>query len=105
MLEHLGYQAIVAGNGETALRAYQAEIAAGGTIFAVLLDWRLGAGMDGMETLRRLRTLNPRIKAILSSGYPAKDQVDSGASAGFSGVIAKPYEMKTLAEAFARLAE
>jgi two-component system, cell cycle sensor histidine kinase and response regulator CckA len=104
MLEFLGYAVATASEGEEALRLYRDEIAAGGSFLAVLLDWHVEKGMDGLETLRRLRQLDPAIKAILSSGYPDQDQQASRLAAGFAAVINKPYELKTLQAVFNRLA-
>ena len=96
MLEFLGYQAILARNGEEAVRAYQAELDAGSAFHAVLLDWNMAGSMDGPEALRRLRALDPGVRAILSSGYAEAEQRASMQAEGFAGVIAKPYVIKTL---------
>lgn len=97
MLEFLGYQVQTARNGEEALTLYHSHKSAGQPFDAVILDWMVPDGMDGFKTMERLRAMDPEAKGILSSGYP--DQEDgTRAAAGFSGVIGKPYELKTLRE-------
>ncbi len=103
MLEFLGYQAILARDGEAAVRAFQSEKDAGGSVSAVLLDWHVAAGMGGLEAFRRLRLIDPQVKVILSSGYPERDQEASRIGSGFAAVIAKPYALKNLRDTFDRL--
>jgi two-component system cell cycle sensor histidine kinase/response regulator CckA len=96
MLEFLGYEAVLARTGEEAVEIYEAHRASGRPFDAVILDWLVPDGMDGYKTMRRLRNIDPEAKGILSSGFPEQDQDPAKASAGFTGVIGKPYELKTL---------
>nr|MBP8962566.1 response regulator [Opitutaceae bacterium] len=65
----------------------------------VILDLTVERGMGGIETLAELRKLEPRVRAIISSGF-AKDPVMQNPGAhGFVGSVAKPYEPQTLAHA------
>ena len=101
MLEFIGYQVLTARNGEEALTLYQSHRSAGQPFDAVILDWMVPEGLDGFRTMERLRAMDPYAKGILSSGYP--DQDDACAAAGFSAVIGKPYELKTLREILERV--
>src|SRR4051812_5906979 len=49
--------------------------------------------MDGEETFRRLRTINPLVVVLLSTGFFAEAQgrVDRMLAAGLSGFIRKPH--------------
>ena len=98
MLEFLGYEAVLARNGEKALEIFQAHKIAGNPFDAVILDWMVPDGMDGFKTMEQLRLLDPEAKGILSSGYSEQDQDASKTAAGFTAVIGKPYELKTLRE-------
>jgi CheY-like chemotaxis protein len=97
MLEFLGYQVQSARNGEEALTLYHSHKSAGQPFDAVILDWMVPEGMDGFKTMERLRAMDPDAKGILSSGYPDQD-AETRTAAGFSGIIGKPYELKTLKE-------
>ncbi|MDQ3000316.1 MAG: response regulator [Fibrobacterota bacterium] len=98
MLEFLGYEAILARNGEEALKIFQAHKTAGQPFDAAILDWLVPGGMDGFKTMEQLRLIDPDAKGILSSGFSEQDQDASKTSAGFTAVIGKPYELKTLRE-------
>jgi two-component system cell cycle sensor histidine kinase/response regulator CckA len=51
-----------------------------------------------MQTFIELKKVNPKIKAILSSGYGADSQVREILNAGVQGFIQKPFRRKDLAE-------
>jgi CheY-like chemotaxis protein len=102
MLEFLGYQSVLAREGEEALALYESHRAAGRPFDAVILDWMVPNGLDGFKTMERLRALDPEAKGILSSGYPDQD-AEARASAGFVDVIGKPYELKTLRDTLERV--
>jgi len=102
MLEFLGYDWVSAPSGEEAIEIYQSHNAAGRPFDAVILDWMVPSGLDGFKTMERLRAINPEAKGILSSGYPEQDSQERIA-AGFSDVIGKPYEIKTLRETLERV--
>ena len=91
LLSCLGYDSVVASNGEEAVE----KIRAGLRPDLVLLDIVM-PGMGGVEAFRRIRALAPGIPVLLSSGF-----TDPGATAGLlkeglKGVIAKPYRMESL---------
>ena len=62
LLETLGYKAIIVESGKKALEVLKSRI-----VDAVILDY-LMPGMDGEETARRIRKLNPAVPIILSTG-------------------------------------
>lgn len=103
MLEFLGYEAVLARNGEEALKLYQDHREAGKPFDAAILDWLVPDGMDGFKTLEELRRMDPDAKGILSSGFSEQDQDASRTAAGFTAVIGKPYELKTLRETIERV--
>jgi two-component system cell cycle sensor histidine kinase/response regulator CckA len=94
MLEFLGYRVTLVKNGEDALRMYQAYRDNGRRFDAVILDLVVPGGMDGAQTLSELLRVDPEVKAIISSGYG--DSAPGPALKGHAGIIAKPYELKTL---------
>lgn len=93
MLDHLGYEVDFAQEGETALRKYKAALASSTPYDAVILDLTIKGGMGGEDTIRRLKEIDPSVKAIVSSGYSENPVVANYADYGFCEVVAKPYEM------------
>jgi two-component system, cell cycle sensor histidine kinase and response regulator CckA len=66
-------------------------------------DLTIPGGMGGQETIKRLLEIDPDIRAIVSSGY-ANDPVTSRFEEyGFSGMIAKPYEIDALGRKVAEI--
>ena len=92
MLAHLGYEFVCAANGEEALARY----ADSGPFDAVIVDLTVPGGMGGYETVQKLRVINPDVRAIVSSGYSNDPMMTNYQEHGFSGVIAKPYQMAEL---------
>ncbi len=103
ILTHLGYQAETAKDGNDALALYSEAMEAGEPYDAVMLDLTIPGGMGGKETIKTLLEIDPAVKAIVVSGY-ANDQIMSDFhSFGFSGVLAKPYNIESLKNAVATL--
>ncbi len=92
MLTHLGYEVVCAANGEEALARY----GEGAPFDAVIVDLTVPGGMGGYETVQRLRVVDPQVRAIVSSGYSNDPLMTNFQQYGFSGVIAKPYQMAEL---------
>jgi len=86
VLENFGYTVVEAANGKEALRVFERHA---NEITVVLLDMTMPV-MSGVETLRRLRHLDPDVAAVASSGYNESEamQLFGGSITGF---IQKPY--------------
>jgi len=54
--------------------------------------------MGGLETLTRLRAIDPQVTALISSGYANNPVMADWAYYGFNGVVAKPYNIAQLQE-------
>lgn len=99
MLAHLGYETSVAADGAAAVRMYQEALEAGSRFDLVLLDLTVPGGMGGAEAVRRLRALDPAVRAVASSGYSSDPIIAHFRDYGFVGALAKPYQMADLARA------
>jgi CheY-like chemotaxis protein len=101
VLRFLGYDAVFAKEGASAIEIYRQEKEAGRPFDLVIIDLTIPEGMGGRETIEKLRSYDPSVKAVVSSGYANDPVMQDFASYGFSGRLAKPYrinEMKTLLE-------
>jgi PAS domain S-box-containing protein len=63
----------------------------------VILDYAM-PGMNGRETLQRLRQINPDVRVVLTSGYTEEDIVDMFAGIPYIGFMQKPYPANKLVE-------
>ena len=104
LLSRLGHTVTVARNGGEAIALYETALAAGMPFDAVILDLTVTGGVGGQEAIRRLRALDPEVKALLSSGYSNDEVVADFAKYGFRGVLPKPYRLLDLQKAIERVA-
>lgn len=56
----------------------------------ILLDLSMPF-MDGEETFKRLRDINPDVVVLLSTGFMAQERVDRMLAAGMAGFLRKPH--------------
>jgi CheY-like chemotaxis protein len=94
VLRSLGYTTLPASSGEEGIEIlrYAPE-----KVDLVIVD-RIMAGMDGPETLARLRAIRPALRAILCSGTSETERTSPDAVPdGFDDFLQKPYERVTLA--------
>jgi CheY-like chemotaxis protein len=105
MLEGIGYTVNSARDGTEAVALYQRAQEEGQPYALVILDVTVPGGMGGLETLTRLRTLDPRVTALISSGYANDPVLANYAAYGFRGVLTKPYTEEGLHAALRRVLE
>ncbi|MGB5984292.1 MAG: ATP-binding protein, partial [Desulfobacterales bacterium] len=98
MLKTLGYEVALAADGQTAVALYQKAQENGTAFDAVILDLTVPGGMGGKQTLSKLRDLDPKVKAIVSSGYSNDPVMANYAGYGFRGVVKKPYLIEEMSQ-------
>ncbi|HTP57376.1 MAG TPA: response regulator, partial [Spirochaetia bacterium] len=89
---HLGFQAVLAGDGRQALSSFLLHRE---SIVCVIVDLTMPA-MDGEETFREIHRIDPRIPVILSSGYNEQEAVQRFVGKGLAGFLQKPYQLSQL---------
>ena len=60
-------------------------------------------GLSGAQTIARLREIDPGVRAIVCSGYANDPVLSRFEDYGFTGMIAKPYEIDALARKVAEV--
>ena len=85
ILERDGHQVTLAEGGQEAIDLYAARWR---DLDVVVLDVTM-PDIDGREVLRRMREVNPDVRAILSSGYTVES--DPSLSVAGTWVLEKPY--------------
>jgi len=96
MLRRLGYTVDTAHDGQAAVRAYCDARAAGVPYDVAIVDLTAPGGMGGRAALDELRTHNPHVVAIASSGYSHDPVMANYRIHGFAGVLIKPYTLHEL---------
>jgi PAS domain S-box-containing protein len=97
-LDRRGYEVLTAATGAAAIELARAKC---GSVSLAVLDVSM-PGMNGHETLERLRALQPELKVIVSSGYSEVEALRQFEGAILSGFIQKPYTVHALAAAVAQ---
>lgn len=97
-LEQLGYRVLLADSGENAIEIFKEKSA---LIQLVLSDITM-PGIDGIETVRKLRQIAPDLKVIISSGYSNK-MIDSFPEK--TVFLPKPYSVTELQIAIRAISE
>ena len=90
-LEVAGYSVGEAHNGQEGLRLY----GDGSSWDVVVLDQRM-PGMDGLETLRRLKVSNPRARIVMATAYASIELAVDAMKLGASDFLRKPMTPETL---------
>ncbi|MBU0485526.1 MAG: response regulator [Proteobacteria bacterium] len=97
-LKHFGYQVEIARDGNEALEIYHKAVETKKPFAAIVLDLTIPGGMGGKETLNKILSIDPGVKAIVSSGYSEDPTMVNFRHYGFVGVALKPYKLKKLHE-------
>jgi two-component system response regulator AtoC len=99
LMSREGYQVFLAVSGEDAL-AGLSESRPDLVILDVILS-----GMDGLETLRRIKKLLPAIPVVMLSGHGQARTIVEAMQLGAADFIRKPFEVEELQFAFTRALE
>jgi CheY-like chemotaxis protein len=94
MLAEEGYRVVIAHDGFEALKIYESM---GKQIGLVILDYFLPV-IDGDAVFEELRSLNPKVDVVLSSGFAEQTKIASMLAQGLRGFIPKPYSREKLLE-------
>jgi DNA-binding NarL/FixJ family response regulator len=87
-----------AGNGEEAIERYlqhRPDI--------TLMDLRLPGGISGVETIRRIRLLEPRARFIVLTTYEGDEDIHQAMEAGAAGYLVKGMPQEMLVNAVRRV--
>lgn len=95
-LRHLGCEVQVAADGGECVRIYQAAMQRGRRFDVVILDLTVPGGLGGRETIEALKSIDPSVRAIVSSGYSNDPVMARYREHGFVAVVPKPYSIDAL---------
>ena len=88
-----GYRVLLAESGEKAV-----EVAARNQVDLVISDLKM-PGMNGVETISRLRELVPHVPVIVVTGYLAPSTIEQCMELGQVKLLRKPFPFNKLSHA------
>ncbi|MBN2807995.1 MAG: PAS domain S-box protein [Deltaproteobacteria bacterium] len=97
LLQAYGYEVVTVSDGQQVLAAYSAQ-----PFDLVIMDLTVPGGMGGLETLALLQEIDPKVKAVVSSGYANDPVVADYGRYGFCGFLHKPYIIEDLLQLLKR---
>ena len=103
ILRRAGYEVAFAADGAEAIELYTKSHDAGQPFDGVIMDLTIPGGMGGKEAIKRLREIDPQVRALVSSGYSNDLVMANFRDYGFSGRVAKPYEVEELHQALHKM--
>ena len=92
VLERLGFDVLEASDGVVGVEIFQRERA---RIRLTLLDLTMPR-LDGEETFRQLRLLDPQVRVVLMSGYNSQNATSHFVEHGLAGFMQKPFRADEL---------
>ena len=101
ILEKIGFEVDLAGNGREAVALFAADP---DRYRAVLLDLTMPQ-MDGEQAFREIRLLRPEARVLLMSGFSSHEAVNRFAGQGLGGFVPKPFGAEQLRAAVRDLLE
>jgi two-component system, sensor histidine kinase and response regulator len=100
MLRGMTFETAAVASGPAALAELGRAAAAGRPYDVVLVDWQMPE-MDGLETVRRLRTggISPSTHAVIITAYGLEDVIREAEAEGVQSVLIKPVSPSILFDA------
>ncbi|CAH0991993.1 Blue-light-activated protein [Sinobacterium norvegicum] len=99
LFEHYGHRVETVANPTTAIELYRSSF---NSFDLVILDMVMPE-MDGKQLFNHLRIINPNIKALLSTGYSAEQELQDVFELGLLGFVQKPFTYDILEQHISRI--
>lgn len=96
MLEYLGFEAVHVADGLDAVEEYKKHQESGMPFTAVIMDLTIPGGMGGKEAVTEILIIDRQAKVFVSSGYSTDPIMVNCREYGFSGGIAKPFDLAAM---------
>lgn len=103
MLRELGYEVTVSPDGSDMVARYREALGASQPYDAVIMDLTVPGGVGGVDAMAMLLAIDPTVRAVVSSGYSNDPVMGEFRRYGFAGVVAKPYQLKSLSDTLERV--
>jgi len=103
ILNRMGYETAFATDGSQAVEMYEKAQLFENPFDLVILDLTIPGGLGGAKTIPKLLKIDPKVRAVVSSGYSNDPIMANYEDYGFCGVVSKPYTKEQLSEVLNRI--
>ena len=107
LLRSMTFEIDAVASGHEAVERVRQAARDGKPYAAVLLDWRMGEGIDGVETARRIRSLGLgegiEPKLMIVTAYSREDVYQASKDVGIQDILVKPVTASLLFDSLMRL--
>jgi len=102
MLTEAGHEVEISRNGAEAVNQFLKFKKLEKPFDLIIMDLVVKGGSGGCEAVKKIREIDPSVKAIVSSGYLNDPVMSAPDSYGFCGILVKPYRSEELIRAVER---
>ena len=103
-LKRMGCFVATSADGRETIDMYRKSLSTGEPFDILILDLTIPGGIGGLEVVKEILAIDPKTKAIVSSGYANDPVMSNYAFYGFKGVLPKPYTESQLQELVGQIA-
>jgi len=93
ILGHMGYDVVLASNGEEAIERYRESFEGEDPIDVIIMDLTIPGGMGGKEAVIKILEINDKAKVVVASGYSNDQIIANFKDYGFQGALVKPFDL------------
>lgn len=95
-LEKLGYQVLLACDGDEAVAFYKQALVKDEPFEVVILDINIPGGQGGKKVADQIHSLHSNAKIIVTSGDPSCPELTQYQDYGFQGALIKNFDRKNI---------
>lgn len=96
MLQAGGYDVALAADGVEAIQLYKKARESGHPFVGAIMDLTIPGGSGAEEVVKELISIDPNVRAIVTSGYLHDPVVENYEDHGFKGALTKPFRIEEL---------
>ncbi|MFC1669412.1 ATP-binding protein [Spirochaetota bacterium] len=96
MLQNSGYYVVITKDGGEAVDIFRKAFKGDNRFDIVILDLTVPGGLGAGDAIKKIREVDPSVKAVVSSGYTNDPVMENFREHGFNGAMEKPYHMDNL---------